>query len=353
MDITDKDIIFDHNGVCNYCLYAEKRKPFTKSLYEIVEKMKREGIGKKYDCLIGLSGGMDSSLALHYVIELGLRPMCFSIDNNWNSKLADENIMKMVETLKVPFYRYTLDKEATRSFYELQVAFLAASVPNAEIPTDHILGASLYKVAKEHKTKYIISGGNYANEGTMPFSWSYPARDLVHIKAIYKKFVGKKLKNIPMMSLWKYLICRNRIETINLLDYYDYNQDGARKLLKEKYDWQDYGNKHCESKYTQWFQEYYLPRKFHIDKRKAHLTSLIHSGQITRDEALKELAVPLSDHQDISREIMTRFELPPAQFDRMMGLPPMTYKDYENSQWQWKTVFGIIHWLRKYLKISL
>ena len=196
--------------------------------------------------------------------------------------------MRLVETLKVPFYRYTID---LARFRELQVAFLKAGLPNAEIPTDHILMATSYEMAHKYGIKYILSGGNVATESIMPPSWSYNARDLVHIKAVYKKMTGKVLSGLPVCSLlkWNYYRWIARIKTMYLLDYLDYNRNQAATILAQDYGWQEYGEKHCESMFTAWFQNYYLFQKFGIDKRKAHLSSLINSGQMTREDALKRL----------------------------------------------------------------
>ena len=295
MDRSANEITFDKNGVCNFCHQAQYELALVaplkddRILYgELLFEIKWAGQGKKYDCLIGLSGGVDSSYLLHKAIELGLRPLCFSVDNGWNDPKADENIMRLVETLKVPFYRYTID---LAKFRELQVAFLKAGLPNAEIPTDHILMATSYEMAHKYGIKYILSGGNVATESIMPPSWGYNARDLVHIKAVYKKMTGKTLSGLPVCSLlkWNYYRWIARIKMAYLLDYLYYNRNEAARILAQDYGWKEYGEKHCESVFTAWFQNYYLYEKFGIDKRKAHLSSLINSGQMTRDEALENL----------------------------------------------------------------
>lgn len=285
MDISAKEITFDENGVCNFCHQAQKElsielKPLA------IEKTK-----DKYDVLIGLSGGVDSSYALLKIVEKGLRPLCFSVDNGWNDEIADENIMKLVEGMKVPFYRYTINLER---FRELQGAFLKAGVKNIEIPTDHILMAVSLELASKYNIKTIISGGNVATESIMPPSWGYNARDLKHIKYIYKKFTGKRLKGLPTCSLlkWNYYKWVKKIKTVYLLDYFEYNRDKAIKELGEKFGYAYPGEKHEENVWTKWFQNYYLFEKFGIDKRKAHYSSLINSGQMTRDEALDKLQHP-------------------------------------------------------------
>lgn len=222
MDGSAKEIALDDNGICNFCHQAQKSlneiETEKHNILDILLKIKKDGIGKDYDCLIGLSGGVDSSTVLHHAVELGLRPLCFSVDNGWNNPLADENIMKLVEGLKVPFYRYTID---LNKFRELQAAFIKSGVPNIEIPTDHILMTVSYEMADKYGIKWILSGGNVATESIMPPSFGYNARDLTHIKDIYKKFAKKKLIGLPVCGLlkWNYYKWIKGIKTFYLLDY--------------------------------------------------------------------------------------------------------------------------------------
>jgi len=290
-------------------------------------KIREWGKGKKYDVLLGLSGGVDSSLCLHFLVKNGIRPLTYSIDNGWNDPKADENIMRMVEKLKVPFYRQTID---LKEFRELQSAFLKSGTKNQEIPTDHILMASTYAMAEKYGIKYVISGGNLATESIMPRSWGYQAKDLTFIKAIYRRFTGKTFKNIPMISLPKYLYFRfvKGIEIINLLDYYDYNREGAKRLLESEYEWKDYGEKHCESTFTWWFQNFYLFTKWDIDKRRAHYSSLILSGQMTRQEALDKLTEsPIYPELGIEKKALSY-----SKHD---------YKEFKNSEWVWNLMSRI------------
>ena len=321
LDTTDPDIQFGIDGVCNYCnqyVLDEKKRLLAKTDYPwVIHRIKKEGQGKPYDCLIGLSGGVDSSLCLHYLKEAGVRPLAFTIDNGWNTEAADLNIMNLVETLKVPFYRYTIDIE---KFKILQKAFIESQTPNIEIPTDHILMAASYDVADKYRLKTIISGGNLATESIMPPSWGYNAKDLWFIKAVYRASTGtSRMEGFPTISLMKFLKRRfvDGIKIVNLLDYHEYNREGAKKLLKEKYRWQDYGEKHEESKFTKWFQNEYLI-KLGIDKRKAHYSSLINSRQMTRDEALKKLG-------DTPRELKLI----------------KTHHDYPNSEKIWERLSRI------------
>src|SRR3990167_6437240 len=331
MDESATEISFNEKGICNFCIEYQKKEQQRRAetlvpgMPWILYGLKKAGQNKKYDCLLGLSGGADSSLCLHILVENGIRPLTYSIDNGWNTPESDENIMRLVEGLKVPFYRYTIDID---KFRELQSAFIKSGTKNIEIPTDHILMASTYEMAIKYGIKYIISGGNHATEGIMPQSYGYEPKDLRFIRAIYKKFTGKNLKGLPTISLPQYLFYRfiGGIKIINLLDYYDYNREKAKELLKEKYGWKDYHRKHNESRFTHWFQECYLPKVWGIDKRKPHLSSMINSGQITREQALEELKTPL-DGCKYTEEIMGKLGIPQeASFDKR------DYRDYLNNE---------------------
>lgn len=334
--IADPDFVLDKDGVCNYCLFAKskenERRAAKLQLPWIIHNIKKQGKGKEYDCLIGLSGGVDSSMALHYLIEQGLRPLAFSVDNGWQTPEADENIMRLVEGLKVPFIRVPLNLEEFRG---LQRAFIQSGMANIEIPTDHVLMAMTYIMARKYKIKTIISGGNWQTEGTMPKAFGYSAGDLTHIKAIAKRF-GASINELPTISLLQYLWYRNvkRIKVVNLLDYYDYNRQRAIDLLSRLYGYKSYGEKHGESRFTKWFQRGYLPVKFGIDKRKPHLSSMIHSGQITRNEALKELQAPLGE-QNFGEEITIAWRV----------FEPHNYSDYPtNEKWEarWVKFFNVL-----------
>jgi hypothetical protein len=246
-DQVDSDIKFDERGICTYCIEFSKKEKIRhiekNDLPWIIYGLHREGKANTYDCLLGLSGGVDSSLCLHYLVEQELRPLCYQVDNGWNTPEADENVMRMVETLKVPFYRYTIDLE---KFRELQTAFIKSGTANIEIPTDHLLMATSYEMARKNNIKYIISGGNLATEGIMPTQWGYQARDKKFIESVYGKTYLKKISGLPLMSLASYLYHRflKGIQVINLLDYYEYDRNQAKSLLNEKYGWKDYGDKH-------------------------------------------------------------------------------------------------------------
>ena len=320
MDQTDPDLTFNKHGVCNYCQDA-----FAKANDRRAERLERPWIihqaktNKKYDVLLGLSGGVDSSYTLHCLLESKLRPYTFSLDNDENTPEANHNIKNLVQKTGVDHEVVKID---LGKYHELQKAFVLSGVSNIEIPTDHILMAVTYRMAKKKKIRTVVGGGNWQTESIMPKAWGYEPKDLTHIKAIYKRFIGKRLKGLPTISLPGYIWNRfvRRIKIVNLLDYYDYNRRDAIQTLVERYDFKPYGEKHGESKFTKWFQDYYLPVKFGYDKRKPHLSSMIHSGQITRDEALEELAQPLKTKEKYYSYIKS---------------PNKTYKDYPNSEYWW------------------
>jgi len=291
MDRSAEEITFDSDGICNFCRVAmkslEDNKKESENIKSIIDDIRRDG--RSYDCLIGLSGGVDSSTVLHNAVKWGLKPLCFSLDNGWNNPNADENVLRMVEKLRVPYLKHVVDFS---KFTELQGAFLKAGVKNIEIPTDHVLMAISLEMANKYGIKWILSGGNTATESIMPASWGYNARDLVHIEDIYTKMTGKKLSGLPVCGLikWNWYKWVKGIKTFYPLDYIEYDREESIKMLEKEYGYKDYGEKHCESVFTQWFQNFYLFHKFGIDKRKAHLSSLINSGQMTRKQALKEIA---------------------------------------------------------------
>ena len=326
-----KEITFDKEGICCFCRTWERiekqRLEEKKNLPKVLEELKKGFI-------IGLSGGVDSSYCLHLLAQEGLKPkITFSMDNNWNNPIANENIKKIVMALKIPFENLKID---IPKFKELQEAFIKSGVPNIEIPTDHILLAITYQQASKYNVKYIVSGGNHANEDIMPESWSYWSGDLKQIKAIYKKFTGKRLEGLPTCGLlkWNYYKWIKGIKIINLLDYYEYNQEKAKKILFEKYGWEDYGNKHEENYYTQWFQNCYLPIKFGIDKRRAHLSSLINSKQITKRKAMEKLTEP----------IKFKLIIKPEEFMKYLK---KSHYEYPNNEKIWKLLCKMVSYARR------
>ncbi|RDB42165.1 N-acetyl sugar amidotransferase [Halomonas sp. DQ26W] len=297
MDTTAKDIRFDEDGICNYCTYFEnhvndvvfeseeersvRRKQF-------IKEVKAAGKRKPYDCVMGLSGGVDSSYALHLALQEGLRPLAVHMDNNWNSELATNNIKNLVSGLNVDLHTHVINWPEYRN---LMQSFFDADVIDVELLYDNAMLAVNYNQARKYGIKYILSGSNSATEGMpMPQDWNWKKWDKKNIKALGKRG-GVKVKTFPSIGIVDYLINRlvYGIQWVPYLDYYDYQKTKAMDLLEEKYNYKRYPYKHYESVFTRFYQGYILPEKFDVDKRKLHLATLVMSNQISREEALKIL----------------------------------------------------------------
>jgi N-acetyl sugar amidotransferase len=338
MDSSDPDLVFDGQGVCNYCLRYESRKKMfvpekeqaDKLLKEMVAACKQAGKNKNYDCVIGVSGGIDSSYVAWLVHTLGLRPLALHLDNGWNSEPAISNIRNMLSVLGIPLHTVVLDWE---EFKNLQLAFLKSSTPDSEIPTDHAIVALMRSIADKEGVP-VLWGVNFSSEAILPQAWSQGHMDWTYIKKVNSLFGTGKLKTFPHYTIWK-LIWYNRFrrqKLYNILNYVDYNKEEAKKLLAEKTGWRDYGGKHYESVYTRIYQSYILPVKFGFDKRKPHYSSLILAGQMSREEAIERLKVPPYDEGSIETDIqflIKKFGISRKEFDDIMQLPPKKYSHYK------------------------
>ncbi|MEX1189793.1 MAG: N-acetyl sugar amidotransferase [Bacteroidia bacterium] len=341
MDSSDPDISFNSEGVCSHCQgYPQRKAAFVPSVEEgkgLLEKMvrdcKKAGKNKSYDCVIGVSGGVDSSYVAYLVCQLGLRPLAVHLDNGWNSELAVSNIRNLLQKLGIELHTYVLDWE---SFLDLQLAFLKASTPDSEIPSDHAIVALMRSVADKEGVP-VIWGVNFSSEAILPQAWSQGHMDWTYIKNVHKAYGKKKLKNYPHYSVWK-LLWYNRIrrqKLYNILNYLSYNKEEAKKILLEETSWRDYGGKHFESTYTKIFQSYILPEKFNFDKRKAHYSSLILSGQMERNDALELLKKSPFNENTIKADIeflAKKLQISVKEFEEIMSSPPKKYADFK-SQW--------------------
>lgn len=342
MDTTDPDITFDADGISNhYYEYHELAKKVLlpspereQKLEQILHEIKASGTGHEYDCILGLSGGVDSSYMAYLAAKFGLRPLVIHFDNGWNSELAVKNIENIVKKLNFDLETFVIDWE---EFRDIQVAFLKASVPNVEVPTDHAIKASLYKIANERNIKYILSGSNVVTEGILPDSWGHQADDLRSLRAIHARYGKLRLKSFPQLSIGKYAyytFVRN-IRSFRILDYVDYNKAAAIDVLEQELGWRYYGGKHYESVFTQFFQAYYLPVKFGIDKRKAHLSTLICSGQYSREEALKDLErdlYPVGLLQDHLTYVLKKLQLSEKEWEEIMQAPLRSHRDFPSNE---------------------
>lgn len=341
MDTTDPDISFDADGICNHCSsyyeMIDKVKASEKFNYEKLQEkidiIKEEGRKNDYDCVLGVSGGTDSTFMAYYAHKLRLRPLIVHFDNGWNSELSVKNIENIINNYNFDLYTYVIDWE---EFKNLQRSFFKASVIDIEMITDHAIMATMFNIAKKYNLKYVLSGTNLATEFIMPKSWVYHKWDLKNIKAIQNKFGTKKIKKFPTFSLYNMIWTRffQKLQYIELLNYIDYKKEDAVRILKNEICWKDYETKHGESIFTRFYQGYILPNKFGVDKRKAHFSNLICSGQMSREEALNELRSPPYNEDRIIEDkeyVLKKLEFSESEFNNIMKQPPKFHIDYPNS----------------------
>jgi len=341
MDTTDPDIKLFEDGTCNHCRgYFNARKRYLDADYvsqerdRIVREIKESGRRRPYDCIIGVSGGVDSTYVCYIAKELGLRPLAVHIDNGWNSELAVKNIENTLNVLDIDLITEVLDWEEFRS---LQLSLLKSSTPDIELPTDHAIRAVLMRTAVKMNIGYILNGRNYSTEGILPWAWAYSALDYKYISGLQKKFSGIKLKNYPHMTMLNvfYYVAIRKIRNFNILNYVEYNKSIAMEVLKERLGWRDYGGKHHESIFTRFLQGYILPNKFGIDKRIAHLSVLVLTQQMGREDALDELSQPIYEPDTLAKDyafFLKKLGLSEDKFSRIMAEPPKSYKDYPNHE---------------------
>lgn len=343
MDTSDSLIKFDEKGFCDHCNnYYNVILPNwhpneigAMKLRRIVEVIKKHGSNKEYDCIIGLSGGIDSSYLLYYAkTKLELRPLVFAVDTGWNSDIATENIRRMVEKLGVKLHTEVINWSEMK---DLQLAYLKAQVPYQDTPQDHAIFASLYMNAVKKKIKYVLTGANYSTECVRePIEWVYP-NDVKQIRYIHKRFGSVSLKTFPLCGMFKYRIYyrfAKGMKIIRPLNLIPYNKEEARTLLENEFGWKSYGNKHFESIFTRFYEGYWLIKKFGYDKRRAHFSSLILTGQMTREEALEKLEEPPYDEELAMQDleyIARKLELSKEEFIELMKGENKTYKDYPSS----------------------
>lgn len=355
MDTTDPDIWFDENGVSSHALqYDENYASIVDAaqtgkrlgqLNSLVAAIKKAGEGKPYDCIVGVSGGVDSTYLIMRAVELGLRPLAVHFDSGWNSELAVNNIENLVTKLGLDLYTHVVD---WREMRDLQLSFFKASVANCDIPTDHAFGWVAFNQAKKYGIKYILAGGNLVSESILPKAWGYNSADAKHVKAIQRKFGSVKLKTYPTMGLYKrhlwYPLVKG-IRPVRPLDYMPYHYQDAKAQIAAKVGWRDYGGKHYESVFTRFFQGYYLPTKFGFEKRKAHLSSLILSGEITRDEALEQMKSSNYDDGLCTQDfefIAKKLGVTTEELGEIFARPIVDHLAYPNMKKQWELTLRVI-----------
>ena len=344
MDTTDSKITFDKNGVCDFCndFYTHIKpgwnpKENNPELLKIAEQIKRAAKGKKYDCIIGLSGGVDSSYLCYVAKEImHLSPLVFIVDTGWNLSVANKNIETIVKKLNLDTHTEVIDWEEMK---DLQVAFLKSQVPYQDLPQDHAIFAALYRYAVKSGIQYVLTGANNATECIRPpLEWVYQ-NDITLIKDIHKRFGTRPLKKFPLCGLLTYRLYYpvfKGLKRVAPLNFIPYDKKNIQRFLTEKLGWQAYENKHYEDRFTRWYEGYYLPHKFGYDKRKCYLSNLILTGEISRQEAINELEKPpYSDAliQEDSAFIAGKLGLSVAELDQLVAGKNKTYADYKNSYW--------------------
>lgn len=342
MDTSDPAIIFDEEGVCSCCRRYDEQKALRgyrageseKELEPLVTQMKADGKGKEFDCIIGISGGVDSAYLAYTAHKLGLRMLAVHVDTGWNSEIAVRNIERLCDKLSLQLHTIVVDWPTMK---ELQRAYLLSGLANLDVPQDHLLVAAVYRFARQYGVRYVLNGTNIATEGaSSPFSRQISCMDFWHIRSVYRKWGrGKSLRKYDHLSLvqarWKF----TAIQQVNLLNYVPYAKKDAIETLSREFGWEYYGGKHFESRFTKWFQSVYLPRKFGYDKRRYHLSCLVNNGEMTREEALAELAQPPYPEEQMREDeeyILKKLDISPDQWAKVMSEPPVPNEAYFSQE---------------------
>ena len=357
--INDPDILINDDGVCNHCTTFDfefnklpKGINKEKELESIIKKIKLKGVGRKYDCLLGVSGGVDSSYLAYLCSIYGLRPLIIHFDNGWNSELSVLNIQNLLDKLGFDFETLVINWD---EFKDLQLSYFKAGVVDLEFPTDHAILASMFKIAKKHNIKFVLSGHNVVTEGTyLPKSWVHSKLDYLNLKDIHKQYGSIKLKTYPYLSFIKrlYNFYNSQFEYIQLLNLVDYNKFEVKKKLVSELSWKDYGGKHFESIFTRFYQGYILPNKFNIDKRVFHYSCLVQSEQITREQAIQLLQEPIYDKNLLESDkkyVLKKLNFNEATFEDYMRAPIRKHNEFKSEQKYWNKYFFVIKQIKKVL----
>lgn len=342
-------IRFDENGVCNFCKAhdrLEKAFPLNEigqqKLNRLVDRIKSKGIKKKYDCIVGVSGGTDSTYALWMAKQLGLRPLAVHFDNGWDSEIAKNNLKNAVSKLGVNLKTVSCDWE---EFKDLQISFLKASVPEVDLPTDIAIIATLYRVAAEEGLEYILEGRSFRNEGIAPLGWSY--MDGKYLSSVHFQFGHTNLNNFSNLTFrgLLYYALFKKIKYIHLLSFLDYQKEEAKELLEKELNWKYYGGHHYENDYTRFVYSYYLWQKFNVDKRKIGYSAYIRSGQLTREGALEKIKEPYIEDKDLTRQVIEKLGISYEEFEKILASEPRSFLDYP-------TLYPVIKALKIPIKVA-
>jgi N-acetyl sugar amidotransferase len=345
MDTSDSNIVFDKDGVCDHCnTFKNQIAPFWHTdergyshLEQLIIKIKKEGEGSDFDCMMGMSGGIDSSFLLYKMVtEFGLRPLVFHVDAGWNSQIAVNNIERLVDGLGLDLYTEVINWEEMK---DLQLAFFKSGVPHIDVPQDHAFFATMYKFASKYKINTILTGGNYSTECVRnPLEWMYYQSDSIQLKDIYKKYGNGKLIEYPVTNILWHKIWLPYFKGIRLyrpLDFIPYNKEEAMQTLVDKFGYQKYPQKHFESRFTRFYEGFWLPERFGYDTRKVQYSSLILTGQMTREEALDNLKKPTYTTEKIDEDfefVSNKLGISTAELWSYFNAPKKTFKDYKSQQ---------------------
>lgn len=349
-DLNDPDLVLDKDGVCNHCHNFDRafdKIPTAKDaeihFRDTINRIKSDGKTNAYDCVIGVSGGVDSTYLCHIAKLEGLRPLLVHCDNGWNSELSVMNIQNIVEKTGFDLHTLVLNWE---EFKDIQLSFFKAGVVDIELPYDYALIISIYKAALKHNIKYVLTGHNIVTEGTyLPKSWRHEKMDIVNIKGIHKLFGKLPMKTFPHFSFLKQYRINKKFTYVNLLNYTSYNKAAVKELIIKKMGWKDYGGKHYESIFTRFYQGYILKEKFKIDKRQFHLSVLVQSKQITREEALAEYALPAYNAIQCAEDkdyVIKKLDFTPQSFESYMQAPINKHEKYPSILKYWALYFKAI-----------
>ena len=346
MDTSDTQIVFDDRGVCDHCNDFEQNvapnwhtdERGRADFQAVVDRIRKDGAGRDFDCIMGMSGGLDSSYLLHLAVkEFGLRPLVFHVDGGWNTDIAVNNIQVIVDKLGLDLYTEVINWEEMRDF---QLAFFKAGVPHLDIPQDHAFIATLYHFANKHGIRYILNGGNISTECVRnPKEWLYYGTDMAQLRDIQRRFGTVRMETYPFSSVLfhkVYLRYLKRVQVVKPLNYLPYTKEKAIETLTREYGWKAYPQKHFESRFTRFYEGYWLPTRFGYDTRRVQYSSLILTGQMTREEALKRLESPAYDPATIGEDfeyIATKLGITVQELRRYHEMPKKSYKDYKNQEW--------------------
>lgn len=361
MDNTDPDIVFDENGVCNWwhdfhALAAKQpdEEERERRLQLMIKEIKQAGSNRTYDCILGLSGGVDSSYMAYLAKLWGLRPLIVHFDNGWNDELAVANIEIILKKLGYTLNTFVMDWP---EFRDLQRSYFKAAVLDLDVPTDHMIFGALHKIADQHNIKFILSGNNFATEWLLPRAWYYSKFDLVNLENIHRTFGEVPMKHLPKLGVWQrfYYLRVKVIRDIRILELVPYEKMKAKRFLMDEFGWKDYGGKHYESVFTRFYQGYILPTKWGIDKRKAHLSNLICNGEITREQALAELQQP-TDTPERQRSdkhyVAKKLGWSDDEFEEILALPARRHEEFGTDAAQKRLADATTKWLRPLARVG-